>query len=523
MASSDNLKWDEAAHKALRESEERYRRIVETAAEGVCVIDADGIISFANSRMGELLGRSIDELVGNHIKDFTVPEEREDTIANIERLRAGEQSQFERTLVRSDGGEVKLLITTSPFFDEDGEFRGALGMMTDITERKRLEHQLEQARRIEAVGGLAGGIAHDFNNSMMAIRGLAELLIGRLEPGDPRRRDAEGIKQAADGAASLTRQLLAFGRRQVLRPEKLDVNDIVRALEPVLRRKLGDELELRLSLGEGVGKVSVDPGQLEEVILELAENARDAMPEGGRLTIETAEESPTALVTRHASLVEPGPYTMIAVRDEGTGIPGDVSDHVFEPFFTTKELGKGTGMGLPTVYGVVKQSGGYLAFETEVGQGSTFKVYLPVLEEDVKAGAEDRSGTGETVLLVEDDEIVRAVVAEMLEELGYRVLEADGADAALVLVANNTGIDILLTDVVMRGLSGPELAAKLIALRPGLRVLYMSGYTAGLMGRNHWVLDEDVAFLQKPFSVEALRDKLRALPELPGFELEGAA
>ena len=509
---------------ALRESEERYRLIVETAAEGVWLIDADEVTTFVNPRLAEILGVPMEEIVGRSAYDFIPAEEHASAAANAETLRTGGRCQFERRLVRADGAYVDALISTSPMTTADGRHCGSLGMVTDITEHKRLQLQLQEAKQIEAIGGLAGGVAHDFNNSMMAIRGFAELLLSRLEPADPRRRSAEGIKHAADRAAAVTRRLLAYGRRQVLQPEVLNVNDVVRAVEQMLRRTLGDKVELELVLTEELPRVKVDPGRLEEVILELTDNALDSMPDGGRLTIRTAEQSPEPGVTRHGQEIEPGRHVMIAVSDNGTGIPAEAYDRVTEPFFTTKELGKGSGMGLPTVLGIVKQSGGYVSLATEVGKGSTFNVFFPFVDEATASTPADAPGlpddAARTVLLVEDDEVVRAVVAEMLVELGYVVREAEGSHEALELAGDELGMDILLTDVVMPGLGGPELAAKLSELRPDLRVLYMSGYTARLTGNAEEPLGPGASFLQKPFTFELLRQKLDTLGEQPSRNRE---
>jgi two-component system cell cycle sensor histidine kinase/response regulator CckA len=511
---------------ALRESEERYRLIVETAAEGVWMIDADEVTTFVNPRLAEILGVPMEEIVGRSAYDFIAPEEHAKAAANAETLRGGGSCQFERRLVRADGVYVQALVSTSPMTTADGSHCGSLGMVTDITAHKRLQLELEQAKQMEAIGGLAGGVAHDFNNSMMAIRGFAELLLSRLEPDDPRRRSAEGIKQAADRAAAVTRRLLAYGRRQVLQPEVLNVNDVVRALEPMLRRTLRDADQLELVLSEELPTVNVDPGQLEEVILELTDNAFEAMPDGGRLTIRTAEQGPEPGFTRHGQEIEPGRYVMIAVTDNGTGIAAEVYERVTEPFFTTKELGSGSGMGLPTVLGIVKQSGGYFSLETKAGKGSTFKVFFPLVEEETAAAPVDApalaAGATRTVLLVEDDDVVRAVVAEMLVELGYVVREACGSEEALELAGDDDGMDVLLTDVVMPGLGGPELAAKLGELRPGLRVLYMSGYTARPPANADEALGAGASFLQKPFTFELLRQKLDNLAEQPARNGKGS-
>jgi two-component system, cell cycle sensor histidine kinase and response regulator CckA len=508
---------------ALRESEERYRVIVETAAEGMWQIDENEVTTFVNPRMAEILGVPMDEIVGTSLYCFVAPEDQVAAAANVEHLQTGERIQFERRLTRADGTFADTLITTSAMTAADGSIRGSLAMVTDITEHKRLQQQLSQAKQIEAIGGLAGGVAHDFNNSMMAIRGFAELLLTRLEQDDPRRRDAEGIKQAADRAAAVTRRLLAYGRRQVLQPEVLNVNDVVRALEPMLLRSLREDVELELELTENLDRVNVDPGQLEEVIFELTDNALEAMLEGGRLTIRTAEQAPEP-VTRGGEETLPGRYVMIAITDTGKGISEEAFDHVTEPFFTTKELGSGSGMGIPTVLGIVKQSGGYVSIESDLGQGSTVSVFFPLVEESVARPPMDTpslpAGVARTVLLVEDDDVVRAVVAEMLAELGYVVREAGGSEEALELAGDRGEMDILLTDVVMPGLSGLELAARLGALRPGLRVLYMSGYTARPGSTGQEPLGPGASFLQKPFTFELLRQKLNTLASQPARNLE---
>ena len=511
--------------KALRESEERYQLIVETAAEGVWVVGADFVTTFANARMADILGVSVEDLVGTSAFDYTAAEVHPSTAANIEKLRRGERIQFERQFVRADGRSIDTLVDTSPLTAPDGTHSGSLALVTDITEHKRRQLEFDRAKQMEAIGGLAGGVAHDFNNSMMAIRGFAELLLSRLEADSPLRRDAEGIKQAADGAAAMTRRLLAFGRQQVLQPEVLDVNEAILSLEQTLKRNLGENVVLELILSNEVGRVSVDPGQLEQVILELTDNAVEAMPDGGRLTIRTAEQAPEHGITRHGQEIEPGRYVMISIADDGTGIAPDVFDRATEPFVTTKELGRGSGMGLPTALGIVKQSGGYFSIETEIGQGSTFNTFFPLVQEAsapaAVASPDVPSGSARTVLLVEDDEVVRAVVAEMLVELGYEVFEAGCSDVALELDAGLDTVDILLTDVVMPGLGGPELATRLRERRPGLRVLFMSGYTARPGASAHETFGAGALFLQKPFTFELLRRRLETLAD-PALDPEGS-
>jgi nitrogen-specific signal transduction histidine kinase/ActR/RegA family two-component response regulator len=390
------------------------------------------------------------------------------------------------------------------------------GTVEDITERKRLEQQLLQSQKMEAIGRLAGGVAHDFNNVLTAIMGYSELLLRGTGSEESRRRNTEQIKKAAERAASLTSQLLAFSRRQVLTMRVLDLNDVVAVLEPMLRRLIGEDIALVTVPGRALERTKADVGQIEQVIMNLVVNARDAMPRGGTLTIETTNvELDQAYMDRHG-LVPPGAYVKLAVSDTGCGMDAETQSHIFEPFFTTKEPGKGTGLGLSTVYGVIKQSGGYIWVYSEPGQGTTFKVYLPRVDEAVTAiaphavSAESPRGT-ETVLLVEDDEGVRELAGGALERSGYSVLMACGGEEALLLSGRHAGaIHLLVTDVVMPGIGGRELAERLVPLRPDMKVLYMSGYTDDAVVR-YGVLVEEAAYLQKPFTPDVLLQRVRQM------------
>ncbi len=391
----------------------------------------------------------------------------------------------------------------------------AMREVEERAERRRLEEQFQQSQKMEAIGHLAGGIAHDFNNLLTAITGYSDLVLSRLHEDDPVRRDIEEIKSAGERAAGLTRQLLAFGRRQIIAPRVLDLNGIVAGIDSLLERVIGEDIERVAVLAPDLGHVKVDPGQIEQVIMNLAVNARDAMPKGGKLTIETANvELDRAYARRHVS-VQPGPYVMLAVSDNGCGMDQATKDRLFEPFFTTKEVGKGTGLGLATVYGIVKQHRGNIWVYSEPGQGATFKVYLPRVEETADILVPERRGPvqggSETVLVVEDEPVVRRLVCDILEGLGYTVLEAGQGDEALEVCRRHQGpVSLLVTDVVMPGMSGNELAQRLVESLPRLKVLFLSGYTSNTIV-HHGILQEGVAFLQKPFTPEALAREVREI------------
>jgi two-component system cell cycle sensor histidine kinase/response regulator CckA len=389
------------------------------------------------------------------------------------------------------------------------------GVMLDITDMKQLEEQLLQSQKMEAVGRLAGGVAHDFNNILTAIQGYSEQARKRLDGDETAAEYIQEVEKAAGRAASLTRQLLAFSRKQALQPKVVDLNTIVAQMDKMLRRLIGEDIELVTRPGQDLGHVRVDPGQIEQVLMNLAVNARDAMPDGGQLTIETANVALDARYAQQHSDVAPGPYVLLTVTDTGVGMTAEVKARVFEPFFTTKGIGQGTGLGLATCFGIVKQSGGHLSVYSEPGKGTTFKIYLPRVEEPLDAASAPADSTGvrggdETVLLVEDEPAVRELASLILSELGYRVLTAShGVDA--LRVAESCGaeaIDLLLTDVVMPEMGGKELTERLAARHRNLRVLFTSGYTAEAIARRG-VLERGIAFLQKPYSSVALARKVR--------------
>jgi PAS domain S-box-containing protein len=405
-----------------------------------------------------------------------------------------------------------------PLHNPEGELLGVIGVALDITDRRHLADQLRQSQKMQAVGELAGGISHDFNNLLMVVKGHGEMLLDRLAEASPLRQNVEQIQKAADRAAALTRQLLAFSRKQVLQPRVLELNEVVNGMIQMFARVIGENIELRFLPAAGLSRVKADPAQMEQVLLNLVVNARDAMPDGGRLTIETSSiEIDSSYAADHAGM-GPGHYAMLVVSDTGCGMDTGTQSRIFEPFFTTKAQGKGTGLGLATVYGVVKQSGGFIWVYSEVGRGTTFKIYLPEVTADVDKRAADKVAGGlqpghETILFVEDEDSVRVLVRGYLEAAGYRVLEAEDGVHALELTAKHTGpIHMLITDVVMPRMSGRELATRLAAKQPDMKVLYISGYTDDSIFRDG-VLEGGMFFLQKPFNLRALAQKIREVLE----------
>jgi two-component system cell cycle sensor histidine kinase/response regulator CckA len=401
-----------------------------------------------------------------------------------------------------------------------GGRQALLVVLTDITGRRELEEQLRQSQKMEAIGMLAGGIAHDFNNLLTIITGYSQLILNNLKENDPNRHSAEQIMKAGERAAALTKQLLAFSRRQVLQLRVLDLNKLVTSLSAMLQRLIGEDIDLRLSLRPDLGRVSADPGQIEQVIMNLVVNARDAMPKGGILTLETANVELDSRYVHTPLTAKPGPYVMLAVSDNGIGMDASVKARLFEPFFTTKGSGKGTGLGLSTVFGIVKQSGGSLDVYSEPGKGTSFKIYLPRIDQPVAAEPQRQNKPvrrgWETILLVEDDEMVRKLVRETLEKQGYKILDAGGPlDARRIADHFPGAIHLMITDVVMPKVNGRELAEQLSKRRGDLRVLYMSGYTDNAV-LNSGILAKDVAFLQKPFTPGALIEKVREVLEGDG-------
>jgi PAS domain S-box-containing protein len=504
------------AEELLRRSEADYRDLIEHAPLGIYRSTREGRFLTVNSALVAMLGYgTAEELARLDIaRDvYADPEARESLVAQFgQRDEAKSQTEWKR----KDGALVAVKLNVRVVRDSAGAAEYYEGLVEDVTEQRSLENQFRQAQRMEAVGRLAGGVAHDFNNVLTAISGYTELLLADLDTQSPLRQDVEEIRTAAKRAADLTRQLLAFSRKQVLQSRVLDLNTVVRALEKMLQRLIGEDVTLDVALDPVLGAVRADPGQIEQVILNLAVNSRDAMPDGGRLTIETTNVTLDETYSREHAGASPGRYVMLAVSDTGVGIDAETLSHIFEPFFTTKEQGKGTGLGLATVYGIVKQSGGYVWVYSEPGRGATFKIYLPQVDEPVEEHdrappRESAAGGRETVLLAEDDPSVRDVVTEVLTQKGYRVLRAPDGQTALEMARAQPGeIQLLITDMVMPGMTGRELAEALAGERTGVRVLYMSGYTDDAVIR-HGVLAEGMPYLQKPFTPQALALKVREI------------
>jgi two-component system cell cycle sensor histidine kinase/response regulator CckA len=503
---------------ALRESQAQLERAESVALVMTAHVGLDGRWRKVTPRLCELLGYSEADLLARTVADVAHPADLEYAHSERRRLIAGEAHSSDLTLrlLRRDGMVVWVYANTSVVQNAAGAPLYFLVYLRDVTERKLLEEQLRQAQKMEAVGQLAGGVAHDFNNLLTAIIGNAELLLREIAPDDTRRLDVLEINRAALRAAGLTRQLLAFSRKQVLQPRIVDLNAVVSDLTAMLRRIIGEHVELRLQLQPGLGRVLADPGQLEQVITNLAVNARDAMPSGGTLTIRTADVDATQVPPRTP---EPtpmlGPLVELSVTDDGVGMDERTQSRLFEPFFTTKELGRGTGLGLATVYGIVRQSGGHIRVSSRLHHGSTFTVYLPRAAGRAEDAAEspgwtEQPGGAGTVLVVEDEETVRRLACRVLRTKGYRVIEAEDPAAALRLMREHEGpIHLLVTDIVMPGMTGPALVERLIADRPELKVLYITGYAEEAIERQG-TLPAGGALLEKPFTARQLADRVRA-------------
>ena len=509
------------AENARAQAEAKYRMLVEQVAaiSYIAELGIHGEWLYVSPQVETMFGFSPEEWLmdSRAWTQHVHPDDHRTVEAAEEASKRGERFQAEYRVVRKDG-RIIWVADTAVVVAGSGAHPLMEGIIVDITERKQLETQLQQARRMEAIGRLAGGIAHDFNNLLTIIKGYTELALKRPRISPELQADVERIEDASERAGTLVRQLLAFSRRQVLQPKLVDLNSIVLGLDKLLRRLMDEEIHMSTIPGKNIGTIKADPGQMEQVIMNLVVNARDAMPKGGRLTVETANVDLDAAYASDHATVKPGSYVMLAVSDTGTGMSPETVAHIFEPFYTTKEGGRGTGLGLSTVYGIVKQSGGYIWVYSEPGRGSSFKVYLPRVQQaaeeliTVKVSNSKQKGT-ETILLVEDEPQVRELARMVLSEKGYTVLVASSPeDAESACAKHGAEIHLLLTDLVMPGITGRELAKRLTARHPKMGVLYMSGYTYGITtqtGMQRGLLEDGVAFLQKPFTPSALSEKVR--------------
>jgi hypothetical protein len=491
----------------LRDSQNRMALIVDSSQDAIIGKNLDGIITQWNKGAEQIYGYHAAEIIGQNISILCPPDRPDEVPAILEKIRKGNRVEyFESVRVTKDGRRLNMSISVSPIHDGDGNIIGASAIARDITAQKKFEDQLRQSQKMEAVGRLAGGVAHDFNNLLGIVTACTELLRSRVDTESLEYLD--NIREAANRGVGLTRQLLAFGRRQTVQAQILDLNERLREMSKLLRPLMGDDVEIFLPSRSKSAVVEVDPGQLDQVVLNLAVNARDAMPRGGKLIIDTGVFDIDENFAQEHTMT-PGRYVMLAISDNGTGMDEVTRTRIFEPFFTTKETGKGSGLGLATVYGIVRQAGGHIWVYSEPGQGTTFKIYLPSAEHKLGIESEEQAEAlpakrdGVTILLAEDDPIMRKLTRKMLEEHGYRVLEATNGEAALEVISRHpSSIDLTLTDVAMKGMNGPDLVLRLMDSHPEMKIIYMSGYTGELI--SHQGLQSGIPLLEKPFTRAAL-------------------
>ena len=506
---------DITARKECEADQARLAAIVECSDDAIVSKTVDGIVVNWNHGAERLYGYLAEEMIGRPISVLFAADQYQEYLRIMEKVRKGERlSAYETVRRRKDGTNITVSADICPIEVREGEIVGASKIARDITRMKQLEEQFRQAQKMEAVGQLAGGVAHDFNNLLTIISCCSEALLLEASPEDPARGLLTEIQKAGERAAALTRQLLAFSRKQVLMPKVLDLNAVVANCDKMLKRLVDEDVDLVSVLDPALGRVRTDPGQIDQVLMNLVVNARDAMPQGGKLTIETANITLDGAYCRAHAEVKPGRYVMLAVSDTGCGMDEATKTRIFEPFFTTKEQGKGTGLGLAMVYGFIRQSGGHIYVYSEPGLGTTFKLYLPEVEaapspSELAPNREGMPQGTETILLAEDDAAVRALARRVLESCGYTVLEAaHGGEAIRLLEKYDRPVHLLVSDVVMPEMGGRELAHRVVSLKPGIKVLCLSGYTADSVIR-HGVLESEIAFLQKPYTPSMLVRKVR--------------
>ena len=515
----DKTKWKKSKDK-LMESERKFRSVVENAEEGLIMIGDNYRITYVNKKLCEITGYSEEEIIGRDFRELLAGKSKKLVAERYRLRRKGKKipGRYEIQVLRKDREIRDCSMSVSVIETERGE-KLSVGVLLDITETRKLERELFLSQRLESIGRLTGGIAHDFNNILTAISGYAELSLDAMEKDNPARADIEEIQKATSNAASLTQKLLAFSRKQIMKPLTINLNNVIEELDKMLQRVIGEDVEFLTFLNENLWNIYVDPSSLEQVIMNLVVNARDAMPEGGKLIIETANiELTEKYVKKRHPVAMPGDYVMLSISDTGVGIPEDIKEHIFEPFFTTKEEGKGTGLGLSTVYGIVKQIGGFIWCYSEVGQGTTFKVYIPRAKgKKEKIKREDKGkfyiGGTETILIAEDNDEVRGSISRILMNYGYKVYEAKDGEEALGIAEEFKGkIDLIISDIIMPKMNGMKVAEGVKEHYPEVKVLYISGYTDNIITQKG-ILKPGINFLQKPFTTSLLLRKVREVLE----------